>query len=128
MFTKLARFVLASWRGKQQSAIDCVSQAKGCRKVSPQIGDNHLLVYDSSLRASVSPVGRQGDIYDTIRESKCGSGLVKDEGRMRCVANRDCRNFFGVRFGIVCHDGTYRLWEWNEAKTAFVPFMLSSHK
>jgi hypothetical protein len=128
MLTKLAHFVLASWRGKQQSAIDCVSQAKGRRKVSPQIGDNHLLAYDSSLRATVSPVGRQGDIYDTIRESKCGSTLVKDEGRMRCVANRDCRNFFGARFGVVCHDGTYQLWEWNEAKTAFVPFMLSSHK
>ena len=27
-------------------------------------------------------------------------------GRMRRVANRDCRNFFGARFGVVCHDGS----------------------
>jgi hypothetical protein len=33
---------------------------------------------------------------------------------------------FGARVGIVCHDGSYQLWEWNEAKTAFVPLMLSS--
>jgi hypothetical protein len=41
---------------------------------------------------------------------------------------RECSNFFGARFGVVCHDGTYQLWEWNKAKTAFVPLMLSSHK
>ena len=52
-------------------------------------------------RASfLGPVGRQGDIYDAVREPKCGSVLVKDEGRMRRAANRDCRNFFGARFGV----------------------------
>jgi hypothetical protein len=128
MFTKLARFVLASWRGKQQSAIDCMSQAKGRWNVSPQIGDNHLLVYDDSIRPRVGSIGRQGDIHDAIREPKCGSEFVKDEGCMRRITNRDPSNFFGARFGVVCHDGTYQLWEWNEAKTAFVPLMLSSHK
>jgi hypothetical protein len=124
MFTKLARFVLASWRGKQQSAIDRLSQAKGRLHVSPQIGDNYLLVYDSSIQAGVGPVGRQGDIYDAIREPKCGSDLVKDEGRMRRVANRDSGNFFGARFGLVCHDGSFQFWEWNSEKNCFTALQI----
>ena len=49
-------------------------------------------------------------------------------GRMRQIANRKCSNFFGARFGVLCHDGSYRLWARDEANTAFVPLALSSHK
>src|SRR5437868_4811016 len=125
MLKKLARLLLASWRGKQQSAIECMSQAKSCRNIPPQIGDNYLLVYNSSIQSRVGSVCRQGDIHDAIHEPKCGSVLEIDEGRMRSIANR-ARSLFGARVGIVCHDGSYQLWEWNEAKTAFVPLMLSS--
>ena len=127
MFTKLAHFVLASWCGKQQSAIDCMPQANGRRNIPPQVGDNYLLVYNSSIRSRAVSVCRQGDIHDAIRDPKCGSVLEIDEGRMRGIANRD-RSLYGARVGVVCHDGTDQLWEWNEAKTAFVPSMLSSHK
>jgi hypothetical protein len=41
--SKLAHFVLASWRGKQQSAIERMSQAKSCRNIPPQVGDSYLL-------------------------------------------------------------------------------------
>src|SRR6516165_9135076 len=36
------------------------------------------------------------------------------------------RNLFGARVRVVYHDGSYRLWEWHEAKTAFVPLALES--
>jgi hypothetical protein len=39
---------------------------------------------------------------------------------------RKCSNFFVARFGFLCHDGSYRLWEWDESKTAFVPLALES--
>jgi len=45
---------------------------------------------------------------------------------MRQIANRKCSNFFGARFGVLCHDGAYRLWDRDEAKTAFVPLALES--
>ena len=103
---KLARLVLPSWRGKQQSAIDCASQAKGRRDVSPQIGDNHLLVYDS-LRPRLGSMGRQSDIHDAIREPKCGCVFVKDKWCMRRItnrepSNREPSNFFGVERGEDC--------------------------
>ena len=47
---------------------------------------------------------------------------------VQSVANRKYGHFCGARFGVVCHNGSYRFWEWTEAKTAFVPLVLSSHR
>jgi hypothetical protein len=80
MLTKLAHFVLAGGRGKQQSVIDRVSQAKSRRNVSTQIGDNYLLGYDSAPRPRVGSICRQGDIDNAIREPSRGSVFVKNEG------------------------------------------------
>jgi hypothetical protein len=52
-------------------------QAKGRWNVSPEIGDNHLLVYD--IRPRAGSIGGQGDIHDAIREPICGSDFVKDK-------------------------------------------------
>jgi hypothetical protein len=113
---KLARFVLAGWRGKQQGIIDGLSQAKSRRNVPPQIGDNHLLVDNGPIRASIGSIGRQGDIYNAVHEAKCGSILIKNEGRMDCINYRDSGNVFGASFGIVCHDGSSRFWKWDSKR------------
>src|SRR5262249_246239 len=107
MDRKLAHFVLAGGRGKQQSVIDRVSQATSRRNVSTQIGDNYLLGYDSASRPRVGSISRPGDTDNGICEPKRGSVFVKNKGRMRQIANRDCSNFLGTRFGIICHDGSY---------------------
>jgi len=83
MLTNLARFVLAGWHGKQERVIDC------------------------SPGSAVNSMCRQGDIDNAIREPKCGSDFVKDEGCMRQLIGK-CSNFFGARFGVLCHDGPYR--------------------
>jgi hypothetical protein len=44
------------------------------------------------------------------------------------IEERECSNVFAARFGVICHDGSYRLWEWSERQTAFVPLVLSSDK
>jgi hypothetical protein len=100
MFTKLARFVLASWRGKEQSAIDCLSQAKSRLNISPQIGDNHLFIHNGPVGASIGSVGGQGDVHDSIREPKCWGNLVKDERSMGRIEERECSSFFGGRSGL----------------------------
>src|SRR5258707_6441492 len=128
MLTKLARLFLAGWRGKQERAIDCMSQAKSRWNIPTQIGDNYLLVDDSAVRSRVGSKRREGDVNNAIREPKRWSAFVIDEGRMGQIADRDRSNFFGARFGVICHDGSYRLWEWSERQTAFVPLVLSSHK
>src|SRR6516164_613424 len=106
----LARFVLGGWRGKQERLIDCLSQVKSRWNIPAQVGDNCLLVYNSSFRSRVGSVCRQGDIHDATHEPKCGSVLEIDEGRMRGIANWN-RNLFGARVRVVYHDGSYRLWE-----------------
>src|SRR5262249_26927333 len=113
MLTKLAQFFLAGWGGKQQGIINRPPQAKSCRDVPPQVGDDCLLVYNNSIRSRVGSICRQGDIHDAIREPVGGSALVKDERRMRCIAKRNWRCLRGARFGV-CHDGSYRFWEWND--------------
>src|SRR5262245_22059920 len=113
MLTKLAHFFLAGWAGKQQGIINRPPQAKSCRDVPPQVGDDCLLVYNNSIRSRVGSICRQGDIHDAIREPVGGSALVKDERRMRCIAKRNWRCLRGARFGV-CHDGSYRFWEWND--------------
>jgi len=128
MFINLAHFLLARWGGKKQGVINGLPQTKSCRNVPPQVGDNCLLVYDSSIRSHVGSVCRQSDTDDAIREPERGSVLEKDEGRMGRITNWDRSNLFGGRVGVVCHDGTYRLSESDEAKAAFVPLTLSSHK
>src|SRR5262245_40307623 len=110
MLAKLAQFFLAGWGGKQQGIINRPPQAKSCSDISPKVGDNYLLVYDSSIRSRVGSICREGDIHDAMREPVGRSALVKDERRMRCIANRNWRCLRGARFGVVCHDGSYRFW------------------
>jgi hypothetical protein len=62
-----------------------MAQAKGGLHVSPQIGDNHLLIQNFAVRNPGS-IGRQSDVDNSIRESKCRCYLIKDEGGMRGVA------------------------------------------
>jgi hypothetical protein len=51
--------------------------------------------------------------------------LVKNEGSVRNVVNRDYySNIAEARIGVVCHDGSYRFWEWDSKKGFFVPLVL----
>jgi hypothetical protein len=82
---RLALRTLCGRRGQQQRAIESMAQAKGGLHVSPQIGDNHLLIQNFAVRNPGS-IGRQSDVDNSIRESKCRCYLIKDEGGMRGVA------------------------------------------
>src|SRR5262249_40177395 len=124
----LIRLTFWRRRGKQQRAVNRLPQTEGGLHISPQIGNNHLLIYDDPVSASIGSVGGQGDIHDPIREPECRSNLVKDERCMRRIVDRDYRNIFGGRFGIVCHDGSCQFWEWNGAEGCPVPFMPSIQK
>jgi hypothetical protein len=67
----------------------------------------------------------QREINDSIRVTERWRGLVKNEGSVRNVVNRNYySNFAGARVGIVCHDGSYWFWEWDSKKVCFVPLVL----
>src|SRR5262244_406936 len=116
----LIRLTFWRRRGKQQRAVDCRLQTVGGLHISPQIGNDHLLIYDSPVSANIGSVGVQGDVHNSIQKTKSGGNLVKDEGCMRHIVDRD-----GVRFGFVCHDGSCQFWEWNGAEGCPMPFMPS---
>jgi len=122
---RLALRTLCGRRGQQQRAIESMAQAKGGLHVSPQIGDNHLLIQNFAVRHPGS-IGRQSDVDNSIREPKCRCYLIKDEGGMRDVANRNYESLWGARVGVVCHDGSCRFWEWDSETACFVPLSLSS--
>src|ERR1700730_1784937 len=122
---RLALRTLCGRRGQQQRAIESMAQAKGGLHVSPQIDDNHLLIQNFAVRNPGS-IGRQSDVDNSIRESKCRCYLIKDEGGMRGVANRNYESLWGARVGVVCHDGSCRFWEWDSETACFVPLSLSS--
>src|SRR5262249_15981788 len=124
----LIRLAFRRWRGKQERTIDRLLQAEGGLNISPQIGDNYLLIYDPPVTTGLGSFSGQSDVHDSICDSKCRGNLIEDGRSMRRVMDRGCSNVCATRFGIVCHDGSYRFREWSEAKACLVPFTPSSPK
>jgi hypothetical protein len=54
---QLIRLAFTGWGGKQKCGVDCLFQAASCQNISPQIGRNYLLVYDSPVLPDIRPVG-----------------------------------------------------------------------
>jgi hypothetical protein len=61
MFAKLAHFVLASWRGKQQSAIECMSQAKSCLHETDSAFFKQIFLCETNPRFAEWIMGRRPD-------------------------------------------------------------------
>src|ERR1700720_4264423 len=112
-------------RSQKQRTVDCLLQTERSVDVTPQIGDNHLLVHDT-VCSGESAVSRERDIHHPICKSESWRKLIENERSMRNVVNRDYMFLRGVRVGIVCHDGSCRFWEWDSGIACFVPLSLSS--
>jgi hypothetical protein len=116
---------LRRWRSQQQRRVNRPTQIDGCLNVSAQVCDHDKIVFGSSVRPNASAISRQREINDSIRVTERWRGLVKNEGSVRNVVNRNYySNFAGARVGIVCHDGSYWFWEWDSKKVCFVPLVL----
>src|SRR5262245_61927074 len=124
----LIRLTFWRRRGKQQHAVDRRLQTEGGLHISPQIGNNHSLIYDSPVSANIGSVGAQGDVRNSIRETKSWGNLKKDEGCMRRIVDRKWSNVFGARFGFVCHGGSCQFWEWNGAEACLTSLTSSIQK
>jgi hypothetical protein len=120
---QLICFALRRWGRQEQRLVEAVAEAKSCLNVPTQIGYNDLLIHDA-IRSSPSAVRGQCNINNPIRESECGGAFVKNEWSVRSVANWDYGHLCGGRIGIVCHDGSYRFYEWDDEKACFVPLLL----
>src|SRR6202023_1526069 len=109
------------WHSQQQSIVDRRPQIDGCLNVAAQVC-NHDMLVSGAIRPNVSASGRQREINDPIRVTGHGRRLIKNEWSVRNVVNRNYySNVAGARIGIVGHDGSYRFWEWDSKKSAFVP-------
>src|SRR5258708_32239983 len=120
---RLIRFALSRWRSKQQSVIDRLPQAKSRWDIPAQIGDYNLLINDA-VRSGPGAICRQRDVNNPIHESKCRSNFVENEGSVGNVTNLNYSPFRVARVGVVCHDGSCRFWEWDDAKACFVTLEL----
>ena len=99
---QLVRFAMTAfwrWCRQEQGVVDGPPQTERRLHVAPQIGDDHhLLVYDA-VGIGKSTIGRQGDVYNTIGESKSGSVFVENERSMGRISNRNY-NLLGSRLGF----------------------------
>jgi hypothetical protein len=122
---RLIRLAFQGWRGQQQGTVNRLPQAKSCLNISPQVGHHYLLIHNA-IRSSPSTVSGQRDVNNAIRESECGGYFIKNEWSMRNVANGDYGPLLGARVGLVCHDGSFQLWEWNSERNSFTALRLEA--
>src|SRR6516165_1511016 len=109
LFRYLARFA-TSGRGKQQSLLDCIAKIYCCLNIPAQMGNCHLLI-DDAIWPSPRMESGQSYVNNSIGESENRSVLVINERSMGGVSQSQDRACLGMRVGIVCHDGSCRLWE-----------------
>jgi hypothetical protein len=122
------RFAFWRWPGHQKRLVNRVPQCGCGGNAATQMG------YSNGLGQSISIGGRQNEpcgqhqIHNPIIEAKSRNAIEIDNGGSRSILNRDflTRIMRRARVGIVCHDGSYRFWEWDDAKACFVPLALSS--
>ena len=116
MWWQLIRLTLARRdRRQQQSLINRLAQADGRLNTSAQLGSNDW-ISDKTIEANPSTMGCQSDIDDAVSVAHCGNPIVENERGVRSIGNRNYRPFLGERVGVVCHDGSFRYWEWSEKK------------
>ena len=122
---RLIRLALSRGRSHQQCIVKRLAQTERRLNVSAQVR-HHDLIVNKTLGPDCTAIGREGNTDNPIHESEGGSPIVKNERGMSGVANRDYTPFVGARVGIVCHDGSCRVWEWDEGAACFVPIAPSS--
>jgi hypothetical protein len=121
----LIRDTFRRWRGQQQRSVNSVAQTNGCLNVAAQVCYDDKVVFGTSIRPHTSTRGRQREVNNSIQVTERGGRFVKNEWSVRNVVNRDYySNISGARVGVVCHDGSYRFWEWDSKKGCFVPLVL----
>src|SRR6478735_9447391 len=121
---QLIRLTFLRWCRQKQRAVDRLAQTHGCRNVAPQVSDNYLFIYDGAILSNNSAVSRQCQTNHAVCEANSWSNLEENERSMRSVGNRDHNR--RMRVGIVCHDGSYRYWEWDGFKVCLNPLVLSN--
>src|ERR1700730_6320598 len=83
---RLALRNLCGRRSQKQRTVDCLLQTERSVDVTPQIGDNHLLVHDT-VCSGESAVSRERDIHHPICKSESWRKLIENERSMRNVVN-----------------------------------------
>jgi hypothetical protein len=123
---QLIRLTLLRWRRQQQRLVDRVAQVDRCRYVPAQISSHNLIVDGRAIGPDPCSIGLERKIDNAICESKgCGT-FIKNEGSVGNIANRNYSPFTGARVGVVCHDGSYRVWEWNAERNEWLSMQLGS--
>jgi hypothetical protein len=84
---RLIRFTLSRWRSQQESIVNRPPQTERGLNVSTQVGDHNLFV-DDTIRADSCASSRQCEIDNSVCMSEGGDHLVKNEGGMGNVENR----------------------------------------
>jgi hypothetical protein len=120
---QLIRFTLWHWRRQQKRLVNRVPQVPCGNGMATQMGHSHGLGQCASVSGRQDESYSQHQIHNPIVETKGRNTLKIDNGRARNVCNRD---FFsgvqrGARLGVVCHDGSYRFWEWDDEECDFTP-------
>jgi|SRR5580704_769137 hypothetical protein len=119
---RLIRAAFRRRRGQQQRVVNRCAQAYSCLNVAAQVCHNDLIVHNDAAWPNISAIGRQREANDPIYVAGHWRAIVKNEWGMRSVANWNYYGHFaGSRIGVVCHDGSYRVLEWDSKKGWFVP-------
>jgi hypothetical protein len=123
MLGRLVRLALRRWRSQQQGVVKSLTKTEGGLNIAPKVRNHNLLINNNVICPDRGAMGRQGNIDNPVDEPERRRPFIENERGMRNVVNFDNGNLTGARIGVVCHDGSYRFWEWNSEKARFVEFV-----
>jgi hypothetical protein len=123
----LALIRLAFTRRKQRlNLLDGVFERAQATKSAAKMGYGNGL-YSGDGAVGDHSIGSELNLHDAVPMAQGSHPIEINERRSGASLNGNFeRLLHGARCGTVCHDGSYRLWEWDDTTSSFQPMEQSS--
>jgi hypothetical protein len=112
------------WGSQQRRFFNCLLQTKKCLTIPAQIRDHHVIGDYDPIGSYPGTSRGQSQIEHPVGMSEGRNAVKENDWSMRGVSNGNYPPGRGMRIGVVCHDGSFRYWEWDNGKGDFIALAL----
>jgi hypothetical protein len=126
-FWRLVCFTLGIFnrRTNEQRIANGVPEIEGSHCGHSQMGNRDNFRSYTTISDRFDQVSGEHDVNKTTVVPKCRAKVeVNNRGLSQAVNWDECLR--GGRWGLLCHDGSYSMFEWDSIKGCMVPFEMSN--